>query len=97
VVQASLTCDLALPTPPQGALDPAAVNVAVKTGTTTTTLYKVAGSTACGSAGGWYYDDPVTPTRITLCPTACTEATQAVTAAQGGGIVVQFGCQSLIL
>ena len=97
VVQASLTCDLALPTPPQGALDPAAVNVAVKTGTTTTTLYKVAGSTACGTAGGWYYDDPVTPTRITLCPTACTEATQAVTAAQGGGIVVQFGCQSLIL
>jgi len=97
VVQASLTCDLPIPAPPMGVLDPAAINVAVNTGTSNTTLYKVADATACGTTGGWYYDNPTAPTHITLCPTACTAAQQAITAAMGGRIVVQFGCQSLIL
>ncbi len=29
--------------------------------------------TTCGSSEGWYYDNPVTPTRFLLCPTSCDQ------------------------
>jgi hypothetical protein len=37
-----------------------------------TTLGGVSSAAECTSAGGWYYDDPTTPTQITLCPATCT-------------------------
>jgi hypothetical protein len=32
-------------------------------------LARVAGAASCGT--GWYFDDPVVPTLVTLCPTTC--------------------------
>jgi hypothetical protein len=25
----------------------------------------------CGATGGWYYDNPAAPTKVTLCPQTC--------------------------
>jgi hypothetical protein len=41
-------------------------------------------------AGGWYYDDPVKPTTITLCPTTCA----GVQSDQSAKIDILFGCVS---
>ena len=41
----------------------------------------------CGSGnGGWYYDDPVNPTKVTLCPSSCANL-------GAGRINVKFGCR----
>jgi hypothetical protein len=42
---------------------------------------------AC-SAGGWYFDDPKSPSLLILCPSTCAE----VRANHGGSIVITFGC-----
>jgi hypothetical protein len=87
-----LTCDLAIPTPSNGAvIDPMLINVAIGT----TTLKKVAGASACGAAGGWYYDDDVHPMHVLLCPTSC-DAAQMLVQSSGGSIQVQFGCKTII-
>jgi hypothetical protein len=89
-----LTCDLAIPTPSQGTLDPSAINVTVD-GATSTTLYKVANAAACGAAGGWYYDNDAAPSRVLLCPASCDFAQQQVTGA-AAKISIHFGCKTLI-
>lgn len=35
-------------------------------------ILHVADQTACGIKGGWYYDNPTSPTRIYVCNTTCT-------------------------
>jgi len=40
----------------------------------------------CGSNGGWSYDDPVNPTKVTLCPCSCANL-------GAGRINVKFGCR----
>jgi hypothetical protein len=95
VHSSKLTCDLALPMPQQGTLDPSLVNVSIAGATGLMTLKKVAGAGACG-AGGWYYDDDVAPQRVILCPSSCDLAQQQVTSPTGGSIKVHFGCQTII-
>jgi hypothetical protein len=97
VVQGSkLSCELALPTPSQGTLDPNKINVNVVTPTSTTTLYKVSGAGACTQNGGWYYDDDANPTKVLLCPSSC-EAAQAAGSATGEvQIDVLFGCATIV-
>jgi hypothetical protein len=52
-------------------------------------LLYVADEASCdGTAGGWYYDDPVSPTQIVLCPASCATAT---TDAEGR-LEAGFGC-----
>ena len=59
-------------------------------------LGKVANAAACGPSGGWYYDDDRNPTRIFLCPAACTRLQDAAQASSGAaGIEVQFGCDTI--
>lgn len=97
VVQGSkLTCELALPTPSQGTLDPAKVNVRVVTPSGVVTLFKVAGAAACDQNGGWYYDDDQNPTQVLLCPASCDQAQQA--GAGGGQVDIQvlFGCETIV-
>jgi hypothetical protein len=53
-------------------------------------LSQQAGSTSCGT--GWYFDNPMDPTRITLCPSTCSTI-QSDPAAR---IEVGFGCPKLI-
>lgn len=43
---------------------------------------------ACGASAGWYYDNNATPTKILLCPTSCTTATNDA----GSKIDITLGC-----
>lgn len=90
------SCELALPTPSQGTLDPGKVNVRITDATGTTDLYKVASSSACDQSGGWYYDDPVTPTKVILCPSSCQAAEKAGVATGNVKIEVLFGCVTIV-
>jgi hypothetical protein len=87
----SLACEFRIPAPASGgSLDYTRVNVDFTQGAAKTRLYKVSGAAACGTGDGWYFDDPVSPTRIILCPTSCTTA-QAATDAS---VEVQLGCKT---
>jgi Mg-chelatase subunit ChlD len=54
-----------------------------------TTLGSVGSATDCGPGGGWYYDNPTTPTQISLCPATCT----TVQADPGAEISIVLGCE----
>ena len=47
-------------------------------------LPRVDGENLCEEGVGWYYDDPINPEWITLCPASCGE-TQ-------GEVRFEFGC-----
>jgi hypothetical protein len=96
VATARVACDVAIPPPDAGKVDPELVNVRVTDGNTTPiTVPRVAGESACGGLDGWYYDSPTAPTRVNLCPKSC-EAAQS----QGGSGVpkleVLFGCATVV-
>jgi hypothetical protein len=93
---AKLACEVALPIPASGTLDPTAVNVEITSGTTTTLVPKVVGASACGTSIGWYYDNDATPTKVMLCPAACDLANASVGVDKGGRIDVLFGCKTVI-
>lgn len=89
-----LSCELDLPTPSSGTLDPKKVNVRIIASSGTTTLVKVANAGACDATGGWYYDDDVSPSKVHLCPASC-DAAQAATQT-GVEIQVLFGCTTIV-
>jgi hypothetical protein len=72
-----LDCDFPVPAPKPGMdVDLSFINVNfTPSGGTPATLAQVANESACGDQPAWYYDDPSTPSRIVLCPTACTTVT----------------------
>jgi hypothetical protein len=91
-----IACELNIPAPDGGVLDPEQVNVQVSDGTNPAVVVpRVANKDACGSAAGWYYDNPTTPKKVLLCPTSCEDAQS-----KGGTAVpkieVLFGCQTII-
>jgi hypothetical protein len=51
----------------------------------------VADQNAWGSAGGWYYDNPSAPSRISLCKATC----DPILAAPGSRLEVLIGCQTI--
>ncbi|MBW2459441.1 MAG: hypothetical protein JRI68_33420, partial [Deltaproteobacteria bacterium] len=72
----AVDCSFPVPSPsnPDEELDPRQVRVEFTDSDGNTVLVNhVDDAAACGAAGGWYYDDPVNPTTITLCPTTCSE------------------------
>lgn len=72
-----LSCEFVVPkTSSSGqAVDPKKVNVNFTPGGgTTETLGQVPSAADCGTDGGWYYDNPTAPTKITLCPVTCATA-----------------------
>ncbi len=72
----AVDCSFPVPSPqnPDEELDPRQVRVEYTDGDGNTVLIPhVDDASACGPGGGWYYDDPVNPTMITLCPSTCTE------------------------
>jgi hypothetical protein len=94
---AKLSCTMTLPPPPGGLqLDPSKVNVSVvpQSGAATA-LGKVTDAAACGSAGGWYYDDDANPTEVILCPATCATAQSALSS--GGRVSIAFGCATIIV
>ncbi|MRG94961.1 hypothetical protein [Polyangium spumosum] len=95
VSEAKISCDYPMPTPPDGStIDPKKVNVVyTNSNGTKTTIYNVpAGQADCGNTGGWYYDVPVAPTKITMCENTCA----ALQGDAGGKVEVLFGCETQI-
>ncbi len=85
-------CQYTLPPAPMGEhLDPMKINVEYTPpgAPMAMTLTFVSQQAACDpAAGGWYYDDPVTPKTISLCPATCGK----VTADVSGAINIAVGC-----
>ena len=44
-----------------------------------------------GVSDGWYYDDPVAPMKIFVCPQTCT----TIQAADSATVNIQFGCATI--
>lgn len=89
-----LPCQWEIPAPAAGEVfDPERVNVALSIpGAEPQTLSSVARAQDCGSAGGWYYDDPAQPSSIHACPSSC-EFLEAQTDAR---VDLLFGCKTII-
>jgi hypothetical protein len=91
-----VSCEINVPTPSGGgSIDPNQVNVKYVMGGvgSGTTLPQAANAAACTASGGWYYDDPSAPTKITLCPATCT----AVQADAAASVKLELGCSTVIL
>jgi hypothetical protein len=88
---ATVSCDFSIPPAPAGeTLDPFAVNVVL---TANDGSQKVLGySKTCSDPAGWQYDNPGTPTRITLCSNACDQAR----ASAQGKVSLAFGCKTQV-
>lgn len=85
-----LDCDFDMPKAMDGQkVDPTKINVNyTPAGGARMTLGRVSDAASCGAVPGWYYDDPVNPTRILLCPASCNSASVEVDAT----LEVQLGC-----
>jgi Stigma-specific protein, Stig1 len=57
-----------------------------------TIIHVPGGLDACGSSGGWYYDDNTPPLQVLLCPTTCSAVTENFDAV----IAVKFGCTTIL-
>jgi hypothetical protein len=91
-----IACELEIPKPDAGVLDADAVNVRIDDGTNPAAVVpRVKDEAACGGAAGWYYDDPLAPTKVRLCPAAC-ESAQAKAGGNPPKIDVLFGCQTIV-
>jgi hypothetical protein len=92
-VKAKLPCAFTIPKPDMGEIDPTKVNVNYTKGTGgTETLLYVGSKDGCAGGPGWYYDDPMKPTTVLLCPATCT----VVSADLKGKIDVALGCATKI-
>jgi hypothetical protein len=96
IATSKLSCVLDIPTPMSGILDKNAVNVQIVDNGVATPVYKVAGASACGVGGGWYYDNDAAPTKIILCPESCDTANASVGPGKMGRIEVLFGCATIL-
>jgi hypothetical protein len=90
----ALGCEYILPAPPpdQGVLDPTTVEIEFTPGGNDPQqkFKHVANAAACGAtSGGFYYDDPVKPKRIILCPASCEDVKEAPPQAK---VNVFLGC-----
>jgi len=88
-IAGAITCDYAIPTTGK-ALDFGQVNVAVKVGAggMPQLVGGVANVAGCTAQGGWYYDNPMAPTKITLCAQSC----DPLKATEGSTLQVLIGC-----
>lgn len=96
VATSKIACELDIPKPDAGLLDPDAVNVRVTDGTNPAVVVpRVQDEAACADGPGWYYDDETAPSKVLLCPTTCEDAQS-----KGGDvppkIEVLFGCKSVV-
>jgi hypothetical protein len=87
-----LACSFAIPESPDPnkPVDPKQVNITYTPGGSTTPqiIPQVPSAADCGPDGGWYYDDPQSPSIIYLCPATC----DLVQADDMGTVKVVLGC-----
>ena len=89
-----LSCEFEIPTPPDGMeFNPDQVNLEFNDGMGgTLEIGRVDTAADCpGVSDGWYYDDPMNPQLILVCPQTC-EKMQGVL---NGSISIAFGCASM--
>jgi hypothetical protein len=88
-----LDCEYPIPAAPPGqTFDKTLVNVDLLTNGATENIGYVPDAASChADLGGWYYDNPDTPTRILTCPKSC----EKIKATTNGSISVAFGCQRI--
>jgi hypothetical protein len=88
-----LACEFVIPPPPPGeTFDPDEVNVEFSDGINATTIGRVDDAAGCAQvSAGWYYDDPVNPTTILMCPQTC-DVFQGLTDAS---VTISFGCATV--
>ena len=90
-----LACEIAIPTPPNGeTFDPDKVNVEFDDGLGgTLSIPRVDSADQCAAvADGWYYDNPLDPQMIVMCPQTCDKAQVA----KNGSVSIAFGCESIV-
>lgn len=87
---AILDCDFAMPVPKPGvAVEPAFINVNYTPSSgKTATLPQVSGEASCAATSGWYYDNPLNPSRIILCKSTC----DSVTSDPMASLEILLGC-----
>ena len=88
-----VSCVFAMPEGEPGApVDPNKVNVNYTSGSSDTeTIGQVSGASDCQN-GGWYYDDALNPSTITLCPSTCA----TVQADPGAKMEILLGCATQV-
>lgn len=85
-----IACELAVPD--EEDVDPTKVNVTfTPDGGAEETILQVENAAACGPQGGWYYDDPANPAKITLCDATCDEIQ-----GQSGELGLVLGCETIV-
>jgi hypothetical protein len=91
----ALACDFPVPTSTSTGteIDPKLINVNFTTTAGGEVELGIVPSAAdCGMEQAWYYDDPALPTRIILCPAACSSVTGDINAS----IAILAGCMPRI-
>jgi von Willebrand factor type A domain len=91
ITQSSVTCEFKIPDPPsqEQQVDLSAVQVVYTPAAgQVEEIPRAAGIQDCANAtnGGWYYDNPVTPTKISVCPCTCSRFA-------AGRVDVRLGCK----
>lgn len=89
----ALACEYDIPVPPMGfVFEPGKVNVDYDEGDGLEVIGNVPSADACVDVtGGWYYDDPIDPDQIVMCPQTCTR----FEALQEASIEIRFGCSTI--
>jgi hypothetical protein len=83
------SCEYALPADAAPYL-PDQLNLELTRDATTTRVARVSDASACDPLlGGWYYDDPRSPTRMLACEQSCTQA------GSDGQVQLVFGCSTV--
>jgi hypothetical protein len=79
---------------PQVAVDPRKVYVQITVGSggMPEDVSYVDSAAQCTAQGGWYYDNPTTPTKIILCPQTCDAVRSDPV---HGGVDVLYGCPGM--
>lgn len=85
----AIPCEFAMPTTSSGTIDPDQVSLDYYAGgsSTPTTIPRVPDAGSCGG-GGWYYDNPINPTKLILCPSTCDQ----MKADPGAKVSIELGC-----
>jgi hypothetical protein len=92
VVQTPVPCEWEIPPPPDGeTFDRNKVNVEFSAGGQGQRIgYLETDADCAAAAGGWYYDDAASPTKILVCPQTCN-VIQAITNTR---IDILLGCET---
>jgi hypothetical protein len=92
----TLTCDYQIPVVPGKPLNFKLVNIKVRIGPPPAMaqyISKVMDASGCGATqGGWYFDNPDAPTKITLCPATCDPMIKTT----GSTLDVVIGCKAIV-